>query len=100
MPEHLRQYEEIVPGSAAKLMDAVYEAPSRRQDKLVQAEIDVNKTGQSAAVFLAVVCVLASIVFYALGNTVAGTAFLGVPLVQLILAFFPRPGANRPQSKD
>jgi uncharacterized membrane protein len=89
LPDTLRQYNEIVPGSAQQIIDAVYQAPGRRQDELSKAEVLVAKRGQNAAIFLAVLSVGAAIVFFATGNNIAGGAFLGIPLVQLILSFFP-----------
>jgi len=89
LPAHLRQYDDIVPGAAARILDAVYQAPSHRQDKLVEAEITTAKVGQVVAILLAVVSVGASITFFAFDRIIAGSAFLGVPLVQLILSFFP-----------
>lgn len=63
---------------------------SAREDKLVDAEIDTAKKGQGWAIFLATICIIASIVFFAVGNPIAGGAFLGMPLVMLIGSFIPK----------
>ena len=89
LPDHLKQYNELVPGSAERIIDAVYQAPSRRQDEIVKAQIETSRVGQRWAIFLAVIFVAASITFFFLGNNYAGSAFLTLPLVQFIAAFLP-----------
>lgn len=55
----------------------------------MNAQISTSKNGQGWAIFLAIICVAASIVFFFKGNTIAGGAFLGMPLVLLIGSFLP-----------
>lgn len=87
--DQIREYDELVPGSAEKIIDATFIAPSRRQDDLVNAQIGTSKTGQGWAIFLAIICVAASIMFFLRGNAIAGGAFLGMPLLLLIGSFLP-----------
>lgn len=77
--------ERIVRITESQTVDA-----SVREDKLVDAEISTGKTGQGWAIFLSMVCIIAAIVFFALGNNIAGGAFLGMPLVMLIGSFIPK----------
>ena len=60
-------------------------------DKLVDAEIKAAKRGNDRAFALTLVAFLASIVFFSLGNAVAGVAFVSVPVVMLIRSFITRP---------
>lgn len=90
MPEHLRQYNDLVPGSAERIIHSVYVEPGERQKQMMDAEIAAAKTGQTWAIILALVCIVAAIVFFALGNNVAGAAFLGLPIVGLIGSFLPK----------
>lgn len=85
----IAEYDHLVPGSAEKIIHAQFIAPSQRQSDLVQAEVDTSKRGQGWAIALALICVVASIVFFAVGNPIAGGAFLGLPLVVLIGSFLP-----------
>ena len=52
---------------------------SKRQDKLVDAEIEQAKSGRRIAVAFTAFCLIAAVVFFALGNEVAGFAFLAAP---------------------
>jgi len=122
LPEHLQQYDEIVSGSAANIIDAVYGAPSRRQDRLADAEIvrldkltdaeiarqdvtvkariETSRIGQWTVIVLLFVCIAAAIVFFALGNVFGGCAFTGVAFVQLILSIFPPIAGRRKTEED
>ncbi|MDR2986391.1 MAG: hypothetical protein LBV34_16270 [Nocardiopsaceae bacterium] len=63
-------------------------------DKLATAEIEMARKGQSIAFGLTLVAFVASIVFFALCNSVAGAAFLSVPVVMLIRSFIHRSGSS------
>lgn len=89
LPEHLEQYERVVPGCAADIVQAQLISPQRRLDRLADGEIRTAKTGQAWAIFLAIVCITAAIVFFANANNTAGMAFIGLPLVGLIGSFLP-----------
>lgn len=61
---------------------------SRRQDKLVDAQIEQAKTGQGAAIFFLAMCVIASCVsFFVFKNNIAGLAFFSLPLLGVIKEF-------------
>lgn len=87
--DQIRGYEELVKGSAEKIIDATFLAPSRRQSDIVNAQISSSRVGQGWAIGLALICVIAAIVFFARGNTIAGCALLGMPLLLLIGSFLP-----------
>lgn len=90
LPDTIRGYEQLVPGSAEQIIQAQLVEPERRLSTLADAEISTAKVGQGWAIFLALTCIVASIVFFALGNPIAGGALLGLPLVGLIGSFLPK----------
>lgn len=57
--------------------------------QITDAVIVTSKRGQGWAIFLAVVSIIAAIVFFALGNNFAGGGLLGPALIVLVGAFFP-----------
>lgn len=83
-------YESVVPGAAERII-AMTEANSvgrlKLDEKIADAEIEASKQGLSLAFVLAFMCVVASIVFFAVGNVIAGSVFLGMPAAMLIKAF-------------
>lgn len=85
----IKEYDDFWPGKGELIVDAQFLAPSRRQDKLVEAEIVTNTRGQGWAIFLAVACVVLAAVFFFQGNNYAGSAFLGIFLVTLVGSFLP-----------
>lgn len=89
LPDHLEQYDRLVPGTAASIIDTVYRAPERRQQQALDSVTETSKRGQGWAIALAVICVVASIVFFALGNNVAGSVLLGAPLIAMLGMFLP-----------
>jgi hypothetical protein len=61
---------------------------SKRQDRLVDAEIDQARVGRWIALGLTAFCFIVAVVFFALGNDVAGFAFLGAPVITAAGRFF------------
>jgi uncharacterized membrane protein len=95
-PADLRAFEEILPGSAERIlrsMEVQIHDASARDDRIVDAQIKEGNRGQKWAIALALICIAAAIVFFALGNAVAGGFFLSPPLLLLIGSLLPR----RPQ---
>jgi uncharacterized membrane protein len=92
-PAELRQYEESLPGSAKKILKMARKSLTGHlviADKLTTAEIKAAKRGQDRALALTLIAFIASIVFFSLGNSVAGVAFVSVPVVMLIRSFITR----------
>jgi hypothetical protein len=92
-PAMMAGYRELVPDAPERLLrivEARTTDESRRLDRLTDAEIDTAKQGLAWAAFLAVVCISAAIVFFALRNVYAGTALLGFPVALIIRTFFDR----------
>jgi uncharacterized membrane protein len=89
----VRQYEEILPGSAKKILNMANKSLTGQiviADKLATAEIKAAKRGQDRALALTLIAFIVSIVFFCLGNAVAGVAFVSVPVVMLIRSFITR----------
>jgi hypothetical protein len=64
------------------------------EDKLASAEIEAAKISISVAFGLTILAFAASVTFFALGNRVAGLAFLSFPVVMLIRSFLFRSDRN------
>lgn len=83
-PATLREYDAVIPGSAERILRA-YESvtvdASARDDRITDATIWVRKNGAGWAFFLLFVSVVASIAFFIGGNSYAGSAFLGAPVL-------------------
>lgn len=96
-PHILKAYDDIVPGAGERIVRA-FEATtvdaSKRDDRIVDAEIESKKSGLAVAGLLLAVCVVAAILFFAFGNNTAGSTLLGAPvligLVSIITGAFKR----------
>lgn len=60
-----------------------------REDRIVDAEILLNKRGQVWAGMLALVFAAAGIVFIARGNNIGGGIMLSMPVTMLVVSFLP-----------
>ena len=92
-PHTLQQYNEVVPGAADRIIRMAESDTSERasvEAQLAQGEVEAAKLGISMAFLLAVICVVAAIVFFALGKTIAGSVMLGLPAVTMIGTFITR----------
>lgn len=89
-PEVFAQYEAVLPGAAERILAMTEKVATGHIDneaKLIDAEIDSAKQGQAFAFLLTLIAVIASIVFFAIGKWIAGTALLSFPVVMLIRSF-------------
>lgn len=57
--------------------------------KAVDAEVSFAGNGQTMAFVIALVGLIAGIVFFARGNNVAGGFLVGMPIVLLVRSFLP-----------
>lgn len=83
-PVTLMEYESVLPGAADRIMrafESVTVDASRRDDRITDAAIWVKKTGAGWAYALLFLSLLSAVVFFAVGNTQAGIALLGAPVV-------------------
>lgn len=89
----LQADEYVSAGAAQKIIDVFAEtvtAQVRAQQTLVEGEIEGSKQGVFLAFVLTLIAVIAPIVFFAVGNNIAGGALLGIPVVMLARAFITR----------
>lgn len=105
MPEadDMAKFKELVPDAPErffKMVEAQTVDPSKRMDKLVEAEIDEARKGRVSAVTLMVLFFGAAVVFFALGNNVAGGLLLSVPVLGFLQSLLPASRPRRPAKSD
>lgn len=74
-PETLERYERVLPGAADRIMRSLESQTvdaSQRDDRIADTQIVVALRGQGWAVFLALLCIVAAIVFFAKDQLIAG----------------------------
>lgn len=86
-PDDFARYPVHVQDRMLQWNDAWTVDESNRQDKLVDAEIRQAERGPTRAMVLGLLCFVAAIVFFALGNNVAGVAFLAAPVLGFAAQF-------------
>lgn len=85
----VRQFEELSPGAAEKIIDAQLIAPQRRLDKLADAEIRTASTAQGWGIFFAIGLIVFSIIFFWRGNSIAGGALIGPVILGVLSLILP-----------
>ncbi len=102
-PDELERYDQILPGLANRIV-RVHESytidVSAREDRLVDADISLAKDGQGWAAFFGLFCLVTSIVFFAVGNPLAGGCFLSMPVLLFIASFLPSGRGKSSRSED
>lgn len=98
-PGTLREYDEVLPGAADRILKAFESVTTQasRDDRITDAAIEVRKQGAGWAYFLLFVLVMASIVFFAVGNLVAGGALVSAPVLVVLVSLIT--SAMRPDEK-
>lgn len=89
-PDVLQEYERVVPGAADRILAMAESDTTERaalDRKLADAEIENARGGRNQAYSLTLTALVAAIVFFALGNPVAGAVLLSMPVVMLIRSF-------------
>ncbi len=102
-PALLREYDEVVPGLAERIVGMTEKSITGhidRDNRLADAEIEISKSGQSMAFVLTLIALIASIVFFAKGNALAGGLLIGLPVVLLVRSFLPGSGGQPMQQAD
>lgn len=96
----LAEYERLLPGCAGRLLamaETVATGRIENETRLTQAEVETAKHGQAFAFLLTLVAFVASIVFFAVSNIVAGIAFISFPVVMLVRSFL---GHTRSEKRE
>jgi uncharacterized membrane protein len=93
-PETLAGYNQIVPGTAERIVSMTERSVTCAIDtgyKLANAGIDTARAALRAALVLNLLAFTVSVVFFALENQAAGLAFASFPTVMLIRSFLVHP---------
>jgi uncharacterized membrane protein len=86
-PSELAGYEAALPGAGERVLSMVEKSvaeQTRAAAMAVDSEVSSVKRSQYIAVLLVVLGIGASIVFFALGNMVAGIIYVTIPIVVLL----------------
>ncbi len=97
-PEHAEIWEQVYPGSIARFF-AMAEAQTIRRlefdERSDRADRTLAERSLRMAFCLSLLLIIAAIVFFAVGNNVAGGLLLGVPAMGVAVAFIPKAFADR-----
>ena len=74
-------------------------AQIERQNMIATSQVSTARHGQNMVLFLLFGCFAAGVVFFAIGNPIAGGVFMGMAFIQLVLSVFPR-SSGRPTRDD
>jgi len=97
-PEALAGYARLLPDAPERILAmAEKDISSRidRADRLTNASIKTASRGQLAAISLTFVAIVAAIVFFAVGNVVAGGILVSLPVVMLVRALLGQVSGNQ-----
>jgi len=86
-PSELAGYEAALPGASERILAMVeksHAAQTKAAALAVESEVRSVKRSQYIALLLVVLGIGASIVFFALGNVVAGIIYVTIPIVVLL----------------
>jgi uncharacterized membrane protein len=98
-PATLAEYAESVPDAAERILSMAEQSVTRKLEfghKLAEAEIKAAKTALSVAFSLALMALVSSVVFFVLGNQVAGIAFASVLMAVFARLLLARPARAEP----
>ena len=87
LPSELAGYEAALPGASERILAMVeksHAAQTKAAALAVESEVRSVKRSQYIALLLVVLGIGASIVFFALGNVVAGIIYVTIPIVVLL----------------
>lgn len=72
---------------------------SKRMDRLVDAEITQTRNDRAMATLFLMIFTALAVVFFALGNNIAGGFFLGVPILAVIRTMWTGSNFHAKQKK-
>ncbi|MFD4368973.1 hypothetical protein [Rhodococcus sp. NPDC058521] len=97
------EYQKLVPDAPERIFrmaEVQTVDKSARLDKLAEAEIDQAKSDRSSATAFLLIFTIASIVFFAIGNVVAGACFMSIPVLGVIKTMWMGPGSKSDSTTD
>lgn len=100
----MAKYSELVPDAAERIFrmaEARTVDTSRRMDRLVDAEITQARSDRAMATLFLLIFTIASIVFFSIGNPIAGGIMLGIPVLAVIKTMWTSPivGSHKHESQ-
>lgn len=98
-PETLREYDQILPGAAERILSMTERVVTGKidiEEKYANGEIRNADKSLNLAFGLTLLAFAASVVFFVLVNQVAGVAFISFPVLMIIRAFLLRSDRNGP----
>lgn len=101
-PEILRQFEQVVPGAAERIIKMAEDQSSHRRDlekKVIDSDIERSKWGQILGFVLALVGLSVSGVVAVIGNPWAGTV-IGVGTIASLVSVFMYGTNSRRQERQ
>ncbi|MBZ4623107.1 hypothetical protein GBO18_24730 [Mycobacterium avium subsp. hominissuis] len=99
----MEKYRQLVPDAPERIFRMAESRTvdnSARLDRLVSAEIEQAKTDRSMAVVFLLIFTVASIVFFAINNPIAGGALISVPVLAVIKTMWSSPIWRTKTRKD
>lgn len=97
-PRHLREYEEILPGSAERIVQMAEESLKHRhelQNRVMQADMDDTRAGRNYGFISLVVLAIGAAFCIWMGNTTGAGLFLGAGTLGAIGKFID--GRSKPK---
>lgn len=92
-PSTLAAYRELIPDAPERILRMAEATTSKAADTdalLAKADAELSNQGLNLAFMITLIALIASIVFFALGNEVAGVAMVSLPVVMLVRSFITR----------
>ncbi|WP_457072556.1 hypothetical protein [Mycobacteroides abscessus] len=86
-PEDMAKYQQMVPDAPERIFrmaEARTVDSSARLDRIVDAEITQAQSDRRNATIFLLIFTVASIAFFAIGNNVAGSVLLSIPVLGVI----------------
>ncbi|EAB9748898.1 DUF2335 domain-containing protein [Salmonella enterica] len=98
-PSMLKEYEQLMPGLANRLVELTEKEQAHRH-KTVSDSIDVAKSGQRKAFWIAIAIIFAAVLFGVRGQTGLAGTIITVDLVALVSAFIAGKHYSKKQDMD
>ncbi|KFI65745.1 hypothetical protein [Bifidobacterium cuniculi] len=99
-PKFFNQYPKDVQERMCRWNDAFTVDESKRQDRLVDAEIDQGKKSMWISAILFGICIIVSLVCFLVTKDAWSIAFLSVPVVSMVLNIFVPVGSKSSRDKS
>ncbi len=102
-PDILRQFEQVAPGSAERIIKMAEDQSSHRRDlekKVIESDISRSKWGQVLGFVIAITGLLVSVVIGIFGNPIAGVVMGAGTIASLVWVFMYGSRLRSEERKD